>query len=85
MQFMSIFRWEPGRTDEVMRKRETERIPEGMEILNEWAELGGNTVFRLIEVSDPAALLENSYIWGDLGLVEMHPVMESEKALSYLG
>jgi hypothetical protein len=85
MLFMTIFRWDPGRTDEVMRKRETEFVPEGLEILNEWTELGANTVFRLIEVKEPAALLENSYVWGDLGYIEMHPVMESKEALKYLG
>jgi len=84
MQFMSIFRWEPGRTEEIMQQRTKENIPSGMRIINEWTGLGGNAVFRWIEVDDPAALLAASNAWCDLGYIEMYPVMETIEALKHL-
>ncbi|CCJ35285.1 DUF3303 family protein [Methanoculleus bourgensis] len=81
MQFISIFTWEPGKTGEVMEARAAEKIPDGVRLINEWVDLGSNTVFRLIETDDPAALLMISSPWGDLGYKEVHPVMESKEAL----
>ncbi len=85
MQFMSIFTWDPGKTGEVMEMRAAEKTPDGMIVINEWIELGSNTVFRLIEVEKPVALLKAGSPWGDLGYTEMHPVMEAKEALKHLG
>ncbi|MCK8518144.1 DUF3303 domain-containing protein [Methanoculleus sp. 7T] len=84
MQFMSIFTWEPGKTGEVMETRAAEKSPEGMIVINEWIDLGSNTVFRLIETDDPVALLKAGHPWNDLGYKEMHPVMEAKEALERL-
>jgi hypothetical protein len=84
MQFISIFTWEPGKTGEVMEARAAEKIPDGVRLINEWVDLGSNTVFRLIETDDPAALLMISSPWGDLGYKEVHPVMEAKEALKLL-
>jgi uncharacterized protein with GYD domain len=81
MQFMSVFRWEPGRTEEIMQQRAKESIPEGMRIINEWTGLGGNAVFRWVEVDDPAAMLAASLAWCDLGHIEMYPVMETKEVM----
>jgi hypothetical protein len=61
-----------------------EKIPEGEKVINEWVDLVGNTVFRLIETDSPAALLAGGSVWGDLGYTELHPVMESKEALNLL-
>ena len=84
MQFISIFTWEPGKTAEIMEARAREEIPEGVTVINEWLDLVGNTVFRLIETDDPVALMRISFPWSDLGYREMHPVMESKEALAIL-
>ncbi|HOI12475.1 MAG TPA: DUF3303 family protein [Methanoculleus sp.] len=85
MQFINIFTWEPGKTAEIMEARAREEIPEGVTLINEWLDLGSNTVFRLVEVEDSVALLKAGYPWGDLGYTEMHPVIEAKEALKHLG
>jgi len=84
MLFMTMFQWEPGKTDEVMQIRMKENIPPGVKIVKEWVALETNLVFRLSEITDPAALLKSSSSWTDLGYVEMHPVMESQEAIKLL-
>lgn len=84
MQFISIFTWEPGKTAEIIEARAREEIPEGVTLINEWVDLVGNTVFRLIETDDPVALMKVSSPWSDLGYKEVHPVMESKEALAIL-
>ena len=83
--FMTIFQWEPGKTEEIMQVRMKERIPPGIKVIQEWVALDTNTVFRLEEVEDPAALLKHGSMWSDLGYTEMHPVMDSADALRLLG
>ena len=84
MLFMSMFQWEPGKTDEIMQLRMKEKMSPGIKIVKEWIALETNLVFRLTEVTDPGALLQESSKWTDLGYIEMHPVMESEEALKLL-
>ncbi len=85
MQFMSIFTWEPGRTGEVMEMRAAEKTPGGMIVINEWIDLGSNTVFRLVEVENSAALQKAGYPRGDPGYTGTHPVMEAKEALKHPG
>jgi hypothetical protein len=82
MLFMSMFQWEPGKTDEIIQIRMKENIPSGMKIVKEWVALETNLVFRLIEITDPVALLKSSSIWTDVGFIEMHPVMDSQEAIN---
>ncbi|ABN58026.1 MULTISPECIES: DUF3303 domain-containing protein [Methanoculleus] len=84
MQFIHIFTWEPGKTAEIMEARAREEIPEGVTLINEWVDLVGNMVFRLIETDDPVALMKVGFSWSDLGYREVHPVMESKEALTIL-
>jgi len=81
MLFMSIFRWEPGKTDEIMQLRMKESIPSGLKVIKEWVALETNIVYRLIETNDPVAIAKASIAWADLGNIEMHPVMASEDIL----
>jgi len=84
MLFMSMFQWEPGKTEEVMQLRMKEKIPPGIKVVKEWVALDTNIVFRVAEITDPAALLKESSNWTDLGYIEMHPVMETEEVLKLL-
>jgi hypothetical protein len=84
MLFMTMFTWEPGKTDEVMKMRMKETEHPGRKVLKEWIALETNLVFRLIEITDPAALLKASSGWSDLGYIEIHPVMEAGEALKLL-
>jgi hypothetical protein len=84
MLFMTIFQWEPGKTDEIMQIRMKESIPSGINVIKEWVALDTNTVFRLEDINDPVALLKHGSMWADLGYTEMHPVMDSVDALELL-
>jgi hypothetical protein len=84
MLFITTFQWEPGKTEEVMQTRKKETEHPGRKVLKEWIALETNLVFRLIEITDPAALLKSSSVWSDLGYIEIHPVMEAEEALKLL-
>ena len=84
MLFMSMFQWEPGKTDEIMELRMKESIPSGVKVVSEWVALETNMVFRLIDTDDPVALLKISSMWSDLGYTEMHPVMNSMDAIKLL-
>jgi hypothetical protein len=84
MLFMTMFTWEPGKTEEVMQMRMKEPQVPGRKVLKEWIALETNLVFRLVEIADPAALLKSSSVWSDLGYLEIHPVLEAEEALKLL-
>ena len=81
MLFMNIFRWEPGKTDEIMQLRMKESIPSGLKVIKEWVALETNIVYRLIETNDPVAIAKSSISWADQGHNEMHPVMAAEDLL----
>ena len=86
MLFMSIYKWEPEKRAEVTNRR-TEKgamAPPGMKIVGEWSCLAGGRVFRLVEVDDPRVMLQASMAWGDLGKIELFPVMETEEVMKLL-
>lgn len=84
MLYMSMFRWEPGKTGEIMQKRMKESVPSGIHLIREWVALETNLVFRLFETNDPGDLLKECQPWLDLGTIEMHPVMDSLDAIKML-
>ena len=84
MLFMGIFTWEPEKTGEVVKRRATEEIPEGMKMIGEWKDLGRGRIFRLFEAVDPKVILAMSSAWEDLGKAEIVPVMETEEVLKLL-
>jgi len=84
MLFMAIFTWEPEKTDEVVKRRAKEKIPEGIKMVGEWNDLGRGRVFRLFEAVDPKVILAMSFTWEDLGKAEIVPVMETEEVLKLM-
>jgi len=52
-----------------------------MESFGEWSSLGGGRVFRLVETTDPSAMMAATFAWSDLGRLEVYPVMEIEEVL----
>ena len=48
MLFMVIFTWEPGKTEEVIKRRARAEDPEGLKVIGEWADLQGGRAFRLV-------------------------------------
>ncbi len=86
MLFMSIVTWEPEKRDEVV-KRYAEKgamtLP-GRKVIGTWNAIGGNRVFRLVEIEDPKALVLASAAWSDLVNIEEIPVMESGELMKVI-
>ncbi len=85
MLFMTIFTYQPERRNEVIKRRleKGALVPQGMEVLGEWSDIGGGRVFRLVRVENPVAAVAAAGAWSDLGKYEIVPVMDSEEALRH--
>jgi hypothetical protein len=83
MLFMTIVTYEPGKRDEVIKRRMEKGAMtlKGMKIKGEWSPIGGGRVFRLVELEDPKVGFEAAFAWSDLGKIEIIPVLETEQAL----
>lgn len=78
MLFVGIQTWEPSAT-EVLTKRMTEKgfpVPEGVELIGLYHDLGGGRSFALLETDDPQALATSSMRWADLLKMEIVPVIQ---------
>jgi hypothetical protein len=85
MLFLGIFTYAPEDRDQVVQRRlETLKKEQGVEIKGEWFDVSGHRVFRLFECNDDAHLAASTFNWGDLGVAEIIPVMETQRALKLL-
>lgn len=85
MLFMGIFSYSPEDRNLVIERGmgSTEKAT-GVVIKGEWFDISGHRVFRLFEADDEVHLAASAYGWSDLGMAEIIPVMETEKALKLL-
>jgi hypothetical protein len=83
MLFMSIYTYEPGNRDAVMKRRVEQgaMVPQGVRVVGEWGSLSGGRVFRLVEAEDPKAFSGAAMAWTDLGKIETYPVMPTEEVM----
>ena len=86
MLFMTIFTYEPGNRDAVIKRRVEKgaMVPPGSKIVGEWSALTGGRVFRLVEVEDPRSMAGAAAAWADLGKIETIPVMPTEELMKLL-
>ena len=84
MLFMAVFSYAPeDRNLVIERGMEPEKLV-GVKVKGEWFDLSGHRVFRLFEAEDDAHLAASIFGWTDLGVAEIIPVMETERALKLL-
>ncbi len=85
MLFMAIFSYAPEDRNLVIERSlgGKEKTP-GVTVKGEWFDISGHRVFRLFEAEDEAHLASSVFNWTDLGIAEIIPVMETEKALKLL-
>jgi hypothetical protein len=83
MLFMSVYTFEPGQRNEVIKRRleQGTGCPEGVKVIGEWFDLGGHKGFILFETNDPKVMMGMSMPWTDLMKFETVPVMEIEEVL----
>jgi len=83
MLFMTIYTWEPGQRNEIVKRRlqKGRLIPEGVKVLGEWTDLGGGRGFLLVEANDPKAIMLGSRAWLDLMKMEAVPIIDTEESM----
>ena len=84
MLIMDIITWEPARSEEVIKRRVEEKIPEEVKVIGEWVDIGGCRAYRLVEVADPKLLFAMTSFWIGLGKKELVPVMEAEEIMKLM-
>lgn len=85
MLFLGIFNYDPADRDIVIERRAKGMAKDvGVTIKGEWLDLSGHRIFRLFETDDDVHLASSVYNWSDLGIAEVIPVMETDKALKFL-
>lgn len=85
MLFLGIFSYAPEDRNLVIdRGMGAKDRKEGVEVKGEWIDLSGHRVFRLFEAEDELHLAASVFNWSDLGVAEIIPVMETEKAIKLL-
>ncbi len=80
MLFMAIFSYSPEDRNLVIERGMASEKSVGVKIRGEWFDVSGHRVFRLFESEDDAHLASSIFSWTDLGVAEIIPVMETEKA-----
>lgn len=85
MLFMAIFSYSPEDRNLIIDRKLSgdQKIP-GVEIKGEWFDISGHRVFRLFEADDDIHLASSTYAWSDLGVAEVIPVMDTDKAIKLL-
>ncbi len=84
MLFMAIFSYSPEDRNLVVERGMGGQKESGVTVKGEWFDISGHRVFRLFEAEDEVHLAASIYGWTDLGVAEIIPVMETEKALKLL-
>jgi len=84
MLFIAIFSYSPEDRNLVIERGMGSAKSVGVTIKGEWFDVSGHRVCRLFEAEDDAHLAASIFSWTDLGVAEIIPVMETEKALKLL-
>ena len=85
MLFLGIFSYAPEDQNLVIDRGMGSRDKkEGVEIKGEWIDISGHRVFRLFEAEDEIHLAASVFNWTDLGVAEIIPVLETDKAMKFL-
>ncbi len=84
MLFMAIFNYSPEDRNLVIERGMGSEKSMGVTIKGEWFDVSGHRVFRLFEAEDDVHLAASIFNWTDLGVAEIIPVMDTEKALKLL-
>lgn len=83
--FLAIFSYAPEDRNQVIERRMKSMDKDvGVEIKGEWFDISGHRVFRLFEAEDDVHLASSIYNWTDLGVTEIIPVMDTDKAIKFL-
>ena len=85
MLFLAIFNYAPEDRNQVIERRMKSMDKDvGVEIKGEWFDISGHRVFRLFEAEDEIHLASSIFNWTDLGVAEIIPVMDTNKAVKFL-
>jgi hypothetical protein len=81
MLFMAIFSYSPEDRNLVIERGMESAKSTGVKVKGEWFDVSSHRVFRLFEAEDDTHLAASIFSWTDLGVAEVIPVMETDKAM----
>lgn len=86
MLFVMTLKWQPGLTreqrDGALQRRAQWNYPEGVNLIGEfWPSSETLAVVSVFETSDPSALLEIGFTWGDVFQIEVAPAVTATDGL----
>lgn len=86
MLFMTVFTYEPGNREAVIKLRAEKGglVPPGVKTIGEWSAVGAGRVFKLIEADSVQALLAAVHPWANQGKVKTYPVMPVDDVIKLL-
>jgi hypothetical protein len=86
MLYLCVFTFDATKRKAVIERRAQhgEKVPDGVKVLMEVADLTKNRVFRLAEAENHDGIEEANSAWSDLCCVETIPVQTSEEMLHRL-
>jgi len=81
MLFITIMTWEPEQRGEIVKRRVSQKVPEGIKIKGEWPALSGGRSYTLAETDSPEAAMAAAQIYSDVAKIEIVPVIEVTEGL----
>ena len=84
MLFMGILSYDPAKRSELVKRRIEKGAITNAKIIGEWGAIGGGRIFRVLETDDPKVMLMAAAAWGDLGSLELIPIMQTEESVKIL-
>jgi hypothetical protein len=85
MLSMVIFTFDPGRREEILKRRLEEEKIFDVSNIGEWYSVERGQVFRLIEGGSLQTALEAFRTWGYLGKIRVVPVKNIGELLNFAG
>jgi hypothetical protein len=80
MLFMSVYTYDPGNRDEILKRRAGSLFtPEGAKLVGQWFAASGGRVFTLYETDDGLSAAKWAHAWNDLGKFETFTVVEIDE------
>lgn len=84
MLFLDISTWDPTDRDAILDHFKTLKVPDGVEIINQWIDLSGGRYFILYEAENSEAYAAFNLPWTDVCIVDSVPVMEASEFMQIM-
>jgi hypothetical protein len=84
MLFMDVSTWDPSNRDKILEHFKKIKVPEGIDIINQWSDLFGNRYYILYEAENAETYGAFNLPWLDICIIYSVPVMEASEFVQLL-